>query len=257
MRIVVIDSEPDRIASIQQALEDTGHDLRAARSAEEALHAVQLDRTRLALIDWASPALDAPAMCQQLRETELDGGVYIIAVLPEPTAAEVAQAMSAGADDVVGDPISAVELCSRVRIAERVLTAENTRASGPAHLATERGDHRRYATGDSDRIARDPGVDRDIFARSHGLRGVERDAPPDPTLRRIAPRIGPRRTDATGRTGTLHAERDAARSDTPTARRTDRRSRRLDPADPSQPPPRIRNRTPSCPAVACWSRRTA
>jgi CheY-like chemotaxis protein len=108
-RLVVVDSSADGCTALRLLLELDGYDVRTAVTIGQALRAVAEHRPVCALVDFASPALDAVTLCRQLRADHGDG-LVLIALSAWRYDIDRDAAEAAGADAVVVKPIDATRL---------------------------------------------------------------------------------------------------------------------------------------------------
>jgi DNA-binding response OmpR family regulator len=84
------------------------------------------DGPTLALLDWQMPEMDGPEVCRRARAEITDRPLYVVLLTAKSEKQDVADGLTAGADDYLTKPFSPVELQARLRTGERVLKLEAT-----------------------------------------------------------------------------------------------------------------------------------
>ena len=124
--LIVEDDERIRL-SLQLVLEDEGHTVELADSAEVALEVVNRRPADVVLVDLMLPGMDGFELCRRLRATS---DVPILILTARSDSHDVVAGLEAGADDYVVKPAVPKELSARIR----ALLRRATRAdSGPAN----------------------------------------------------------------------------------------------------------------------------
>ncbi|MBD2578041.1 diguanylate cyclase [Oscillatoria sp. FACHB-1406] len=118
--ILVIDDEPNNFDVIETFLEDEQYRLYYAASGEDAFKSLDLFNPDLILLDVMMAGLDGIECCRRLKAMERWQSVPIIIVTALATKADLAQCMSAGADDFISKPVNRIELTARVRSMLRI-----------------------------------------------------------------------------------------------------------------------------------------
>jgi two-component system KDP operon response regulator KdpE len=130
-RILVVDDEPNILATIVPLLRARGYNVITAMNGRAALEAVDRDSPDLVLLDLGLPDLDGVVVCSQIRESH---STPIVVLSARGAENDKVRALDAGADDYVTKPFGTEELLARVRVAlRRVDTA-------PASEPLVRGD---------------------------------------------------------------------------------------------------------------------
>ena len=124
-RLALIEDD-DRIReSLERALRDRGHEVRAAASGLSGLSQVVEDRPDAVILDLGLPDVDGLELLKMLRAVS---DVPVIAATARDDEAEIVRTLDAGADDYVVKPFSADQLEARVRaVLRRLLPGQ----SGP------------------------------------------------------------------------------------------------------------------------------
>ena len=141
MKILVLSNDLAERTLIEQVMQQSGHEVVAAGTSDEAYQLLQAGEIRFVIADRASTAMDEERFVQRLREAEPPYYIYILLLTPLAGDAEVA-AFNAGTDDFLRKPVEAVELKSRLQVGERILTMSD-------HLAVAKDTLERVAMFDT------------------------------------------------------------------------------------------------------------
>jgi two-component system KDP operon response regulator KdpE len=126
-RILVVDDEPNIIASVRVLLAASGYEVSVAMCGHEALERVGRDRPDVVVLDLGLPDMNGVDVCRFVRE---DRGVPSIVLSARGSERDKVRALDAGADDYITKPFGSDELCARIRSALRRSSATNAPA-GP------------------------------------------------------------------------------------------------------------------------------
>jgi len=123
VRILVVDDEPNIIATVAPLLRARGYEVFSAMSGHAALDVFNRDKPDLVILDLGLPDMNGVEVCRHLREAS--PGVPILVLSARGAEGDKVNALDAGADDYVTKPFGAAELLARIRAALR-------RVDGPA-----------------------------------------------------------------------------------------------------------------------------
>jgi two-component system, OmpR family, KDP operon response regulator KdpE len=115
-RILVVDDEPNIIATVAPLLRARGYDVFSAMTGRAALEAIERDKPDLMVLDLGLPDLDGAEVCRRVRETS---GIPILVLSARGAEGDKVKALDAGADDYVTKPFGTEELLARIRAALR------------------------------------------------------------------------------------------------------------------------------------------
>ena len=149
-RILVVDDEPNILATIAPLLGAQGYEVFSAMSGRAALEAVDRDKPDLIVLDLGLPDIDGVAVCVQVRQSS---GIPILVLSARGAEGDKVRALDAGADDYVTKPFGAEELLARIRVALR--RADLAVTSGPivrGNLTIDRERFRVSRDGDEVRL---------------------------------------------------------------------------------------------------------
>ena len=115
-RILVVDDEPNILATIVPLLRAQGYDVFTAMNGRGALEAVERDDPDLIILDLGLPDLDGVVVCSQIRA---DHNTPIVVLSARGAENDKVRALDAGADDYVTKPFGSEELLARIRVGLR------------------------------------------------------------------------------------------------------------------------------------------
>jgi response regulator RpfG family c-di-GMP phosphodiesterase len=133
-RILIVDDEADTRGFCRYALADQLTECDEAPSGVAALEALQAKPYDLVLSDMDMPQMTGPQLLCRLRQEPLYPHLKVILFSGRASPEEMAQMLSAGADDYLAKPISLVQLQSRVKAALRLKEAQDRSDSLNLHL---------------------------------------------------------------------------------------------------------------------------
>jgi two-component system KDP operon response regulator KdpE len=137
-RILVVDDEPNIIASVVPLLRDRDYEVETAMTGRAALDAVERGAPDLILLDLGLPDIDGITVCTEIRASH---GTPIVVLSARGAENDKVRALDAGADDYVTKPFGTEELLARIRVAlRRVETSSPSEpiVSGPIVIDRER-----------------------------------------------------------------------------------------------------------------------
>jgi two-component system, OmpR family, KDP operon response regulator KdpE len=119
-RILVVDDEPNIIATMAPLLRSRGYEVFSAMTGRATLDAFERDKPDLVVLDLGLPDMDGVEVCRQIRSSS---GVPIVVLSARGAEGDKVSALDAGADDYVTKPFGAQELLARIRAALRRVEA--------------------------------------------------------------------------------------------------------------------------------------
>ena len=126
-RILIVDDEPNIIATLSPLLRTRGYDVLSAMTGRAALDVVARDEPDLIVLDLGLPDMAGGDVCREIRQTT---GVPILVLSARGAEGDKVNALDAGADDYVTKPFGGEELLARIRVALRRLETPSA-AAGP------------------------------------------------------------------------------------------------------------------------------
>jgi DNA-binding response OmpR family regulator len=112
-RILIVDDEPNIVASLEFLMGRQGYDTLVVGDGDEALAAVERFHPDLVLLDVMLPRRDGFEVCQQLRASGHDT-VKILMLTAKGRESEAAKGLAVGADGYLTKPFSTRELVAHV-----------------------------------------------------------------------------------------------------------------------------------------------
>ena len=103
-RILVVDDEPNILATVAPLLRGRGYDVMSAMTGRAALEVFDRDRPDLVLLDLGLPDMSGVDICRQIRRSS---ATPILVLSARGAEGDKVQALDAGADDYVTKPFGA------------------------------------------------------------------------------------------------------------------------------------------------------
>lgn len=123
--VLVVDDEPNLRKLTMLALQSDGIRCDEVASGREALQAIEAKRYDLVLSDIDMPEMTGPELLEKLRQARPYPHLKIIMFSGRASPNEMAQLMSAGADDYLTKPLSIIQLRTRVKAVLRLKEAQD------------------------------------------------------------------------------------------------------------------------------------
>ncbi|MBX9689952.1 MAG: response regulator transcription factor [Candidatus Obscuribacterales bacterium] len=112
-KIMLVDDDETIVETLDFNLSRQGFAITIFRSGHQALSSVDSVGPDLIILDWMLPDMVGPEICKVLRSRALE--VPILMLTGRATPNDVAEGLTAGADDYLAKPFSTVELLARVQ----------------------------------------------------------------------------------------------------------------------------------------------
>ncbi|MFQ5646120.1 MAG: response regulator [bacterium] len=125
MKILIADDDSVTLSLLEETLSKAGYEVVSVTNGQDAWHRLGHGDIRLVLTDWYMPRIDGIDLCKMIRSSKLPGYVYIIILTSHDKKQNIITGLSAGADDFLSKPFDPEELKLRLRIGERILSAES------------------------------------------------------------------------------------------------------------------------------------
>jgi two-component system OmpR family response regulator len=113
MRVLVVEDEPDLLASIARALRDEGYAVDIAADGEDGLFKAESWEYDAIVLDLMLPAVDGWEILRRLRRASKTVPVLILTA--RDAVADRVRGLDSGADDYVTKPFDLAELLARIR----------------------------------------------------------------------------------------------------------------------------------------------
>lgn len=123
-KILVVDDVEDNIVLLTFDLEDDGFDVEPARSGQECLDKVAIEKPDMILLDIRMPGLSGLETLELLKANEATRMIPVIMVSATSGDQSVIRALDLGAHDFVSKPIEYPVLAARMRSALRLIQAK-------------------------------------------------------------------------------------------------------------------------------------
>lgn len=114
-RILIVDDEPNIVASLEFLMRGDDYDVRVARNGEEALLLAERFRPDLVLLDVMMPQRSGFEVCRRIRENPALRDMKIVMLTARGRDVEREKGLKAGANAYVTKPFSTKELMITVR----------------------------------------------------------------------------------------------------------------------------------------------
>lgn len=122
MKVIVADDDPLSRKYIESLLEAGGHSYESYEDGKHAWEAITREGSpQLILLDWIMPEMDGMEICQRMANLPSRHEKYILVLSGIQDKNDIAQMLSAGADDYMTKPIHEYEFLARVQVAERMV----------------------------------------------------------------------------------------------------------------------------------------
>jgi DNA-binding response OmpR family regulator len=114
-RILIVDDEPNIVASLEFLMRGDDYDVRVARNGEEALLLAERFRPDLVLLDVMMPRRSGFEVCRRIRENPALRDMKIVMLTARGRDVERDKGLKSGANAYVTKPFSTKELMITVR----------------------------------------------------------------------------------------------------------------------------------------------
>lgn len=112
-KIMLVDDDATIIETLEFNLARQGFNISIFRNGQQALAGIDKASPDLIILDWMLPDMVGPEICKVLRSRSVE--VPILMLTGRSTPNDVAEGLTAGADDYLAKPFSTVELLARVQ----------------------------------------------------------------------------------------------------------------------------------------------
>jgi two-component system chemotaxis response regulator CheY len=117
---LLAEDEPVSRLTLQIALRQLGHEYTTANDGADAWEVFQATRPEVVISDWVMPGLNGLQLCRNIRAYEPGSYTYVILVTGQGHRDQMAEGMTAGADDYLVKPFDPDDLQVRLISAARV-----------------------------------------------------------------------------------------------------------------------------------------
>jgi PAS domain S-box-containing protein len=123
-RILVVDGNPVTLQSVARHLEQTPYRVLTATRGAEALRLLEADSPSVVISNWSIPGMSGLEFCRAVQTSPGAGFIHLIVLTSDTTRAHHADAINAGASDVLTQPVDRDELVARVNAGMRIVRLE-------------------------------------------------------------------------------------------------------------------------------------
>jgi len=127
MNILIVDDNEIDLETGAHLIEAAGHTPIKCNSANTALSFFESDSNatpNLIITDWNMPDMNGSELCQRLRGLPFSVSPYIILTTADSIEDAEVNALESGADDFIEKPMTLRSLKARIRVAERIISAQ-------------------------------------------------------------------------------------------------------------------------------------
>ncbi|MEG5001920.1 hybrid sensor histidine kinase/response regulator [Microcoleus sp. B4-D4] len=118
--LLIVDDEPDNFDVLETLLSEQEYELYYAANGQEAIASLDLFNPDIILLDVMMPGIDGLEVCRQIKAMSKWKAVPIIMVTALSSKSDLAQCLTAGADDFISKPLNGIELRARVHSMLRI-----------------------------------------------------------------------------------------------------------------------------------------
>ncbi|HZH98885.1 MAG TPA: response regulator, partial [Fimbriimonadaceae bacterium] len=123
--ILVVEDDPVSALLLRKVLEFRGYVVDQAQNGREALEKFDREGHRIVISDWMMPEINGVDLCREIRQRS-GSYVYMILLSAKGQREERLQAYESGVDDFLTKPLDRDELFARLKVAERILSTEES-----------------------------------------------------------------------------------------------------------------------------------
>jgi len=124
--ILLAEDDPVTRMLMTRFLKKAGYEVDAVADGAEALESMSRRYYPILVTDWEMPEMDGIALCQAVRNLQLDGYVYALLLTARNAKEHIIAGLEAGADDYLIKPVHEPELIARLNTGRRILALEHS-----------------------------------------------------------------------------------------------------------------------------------
>jgi DNA-binding response OmpR family regulator len=114
-RVLIADDEPNIVMSLEFLMEQSGYEVRVARTGDEALAAIETFQPDLVLLDVMMPRRNGYEVLQAIRANPARRATRVVLLTAKGRDVDVEKGRALGADAYVTKPFATRELVARVK----------------------------------------------------------------------------------------------------------------------------------------------
>jgi len=124
--ILLAEDDPVTRMLMTRFLKNAGYEVDAVANGSEALDKMTKRYYPILVTDWEMPEMDGIALCNAVRNMQLDGYVYALLLTARDAKEHIIAGLEAGADDYLVKPVHEAELIARLNAGRRILALEHS-----------------------------------------------------------------------------------------------------------------------------------
>lgn len=124
LRILVVDNDPALVWALSNFLKLAGYDVLQAGGGQQALTALDYYRPHFVVAGWNVADMSGVELCRRLRGGNRSEYTYVLLLTSTTDSNALVEALQAGADDFLAQPLVYGELLSRLRAGARMVEYE-------------------------------------------------------------------------------------------------------------------------------------
>ena len=124
--ILLAEDDPVTRMLMTRFLKNAGYEVDAVANGSEALDKMTKRYYPMLVTDWEMPEMDGIALCNAVRNMQLDGYVYALLLTARDAKEHIIAGLEAGADDYLVKPVHEAELIARLNAGRRILALEHS-----------------------------------------------------------------------------------------------------------------------------------
>ena len=114
-QILVVDDDHEVLESIQEILEDAGHEVQVVSNGQKALDLLADHNFDLVVLDIIMPEMSGIEVCNRIRANPFWAKLPILFLTAKNRPDNIVEGLDAGADDYLTKPFEVIELPARIR----------------------------------------------------------------------------------------------------------------------------------------------
>jgi DNA-binding response OmpR family regulator len=126
MKVLIAEDDKDSRELLGWLLQKLGYQVVVTQNGKDAWEAYRKGRFRLVISDLLMPDVDGLELCRRIRAHQQSKYTYIILLTALIGKKDYLEGMEAGADDFMTKPFDPDELRARLRVAERILSLQES-----------------------------------------------------------------------------------------------------------------------------------
>ncbi len=125
-KVLVVEDNQDNLKLISYALRRAGYELVTATSGEDGMEMAHTEQLAFILMDINLPGMDGLETTRRIRESDIDGGLPIIAITSFAMVGDRERILAAGCNGYVEKPIDPIVIVDQIHSIIERWNHENT-----------------------------------------------------------------------------------------------------------------------------------